>query len=550
MHWNGGALAENVLSSKVVGVKPLAPWGQAVFFGDMECVHAFHKPFLEGFKEYRYLHQHYPDAYFVLNLRDPEAWVASRWEHHGGLYKEFHSFHRRVAVEDLPEQWIADWQEHTQAVRNYFAQNKKFLAFDIDKDTEDKLRDHFAPNISLEQFPDVDRNYLQKRRAKNASVLQSSRAVSKLVPQQRESRAFEHSTIEHCLGEACPPMDEADLRAHSKLYAYWDGQHSVRKKDGTKWGLVENELGPSSGFLIYEAAEKLTRIQGVLNECLRLNRRQKLHLDMQDSRSFGMEGVQNPGIPTLTYNRRDCSKNAILWPLPGYHDIGLRTFAHAASPDKTAFKDKLDRVGWRGNLSGKAGFHKGRMEGRVSTRILKGLMKNGLDEDEEAKLLDELAEISRMELMLRHHFNPDFNLGFTLPAKFRQLNAPDKLGEFCRQRVDPAWFYKFRHILSLSGHDTGSNFFVAANSNSVVLKEEDGWQLFYTHAFKPWQHYIPIKSGGEDLEEKLHWARTHLSECEDMVRASQEICAKFADRNLRANILNGILDGYKTVASN
>src|SRR5699024_2437930 len=103
--------------------------------------------------------------------------------------------------------------------------------------------------------------------------------------------------------------------------------------------------------------------------------------------------------------------------------------------------------------------------------------------------------------------------------------------------------YRFRYILSLPGYDTGSNFLMAANSGSVVMKAEDGWELFYTPLFRPWEHYIPLASDTSDAEEKLDWARRHPDKCRAMVRAANTACAGLADLRLRHATLHRVLDG-------
>ena len=65
-----------------------------------------------------------------------------------------------------------------------------------------------------------------------------------------------------------------------------------------------------------------------------------------------------------------------------------------------------------------------------------------------------------------------------------------------------SWQRQFRYILSMRGNDTGSNFIPALDSNSVVLREEDGWELFYSAAIRAWEHYIPLAPLLSDLDEK------------------------------------------------
>lgn len=543
-HWDRGAIAEDILVSKILNRKPLTRWSGTTFFGDMECVHLFRGPFIEGYKEYEFLHEHYPDAYFVLNTRDPSAWIASRSKHHGGLYAEFHSHHRGIPIGDVPKQWLADWVSHVNSAKAYFANNPRFIEYNIDEDQPEKLRAHFEPQFQLIRFPKVNKKQLlQRRSATKETLVETKTSCRQSSAEPPHNRQFEYETIEHCLGQFCQIPDPINLRSMSSLYGHWDGYDKVFKKDGSEWGLLAYDTRPSRAFLVSQHEDKIRRLQGVLNDCMSLGRCGELHIDMQDARKFGLATIANPSSKTLTYNRRSCARNTVLWPLPMYHDIGYGNFARTTSPDKICFEDKHDVVGWRGKITGQAGFHSGIPNGRPAHKILRNFLRKELSEEDEVRLVEELSKLSRFEFLLRHYHKANFDLGFILTPEFKALSDPSKLGMYCKPRVEPSWFYRFRYILCLSGHDTASNFFVAANSNSVVLKEEDGWELYYTHAFRPWEHYIPIKVGGADVEEKLDWARSHTKECDEMRKARQKVCADLADRHLRNRILNGILDG-------
>nr|WP_237422087.1 glycosyl transferase family 90 [Frigidibacter albus] len=99
--------------------------------------------------------------------------------------------------------------------------------------------------------------------------------------------------------------------------------------------------------------------------------------------------------------------------------------------------------------------------------------------------------------------------------------------------MPPAWFHGFRYLLSLSGRDGGSNFLPAAQTQGVVLKEEDGWELFYSGAFHPWEHFIPLAPGAVDLEERLEWARGNPAACQQMSKAARDVCARIANAETR-----------------
>lgn len=546
MHWKRGRLAEDIIHSKHIGCKPLQEWKLAVFFGDMECCHRFEKPLLEAFKEFEFLHASFPNAYFILNLRDPVDWIASRCAHHGGRYIDFHAHHRNAQISDLPNIWMDDWHRHTRAVRRYFTDSPNFIEFNIDTDAPEKLAEFLADDYHISKFPAPNRSVAAQRKVNGTDALERVRSKSKVAGKQTSfESALIAQMVEHSLGvkEQVHPPSEIEF---SGLFGHWDGDKVVRKKNGRQWDMVRCGLEHGDAFLTKETRAKIGRLQGTLNECLRLGRSCELAIDMQDARKFGWSGEPKPDRQILTYNRRPGARNLVLWPLPGYHDIGQVTYATTETPDELEFDQKRDAVGWRGNLSGRSGFHAGHKYGRPSHQILGDLISPLIDRQDEDKLTQELYGLPRFEFMMRHNLLPDFDLAFTLPNKFSGLDHPEKLGVFCGRREPVSWFYQFKYLVCLSGFDTGSNFFVAANSNSVVLKEEDGWELFYTSLFRPWEHYIPINVGGDDMQEKLDWARAHPVECKEMSKASRQICSMLANPSLRKEFLNCVLDGISS----
>ena len=82
------------------------------------------------------------------------------------------------------------------------------------------------------------------------------------------------------------------------------------------------------------------------------------------------------------------------------------------------------------------------------------------------------------------------------------------------------------------------------SSRSVVFKEEDGWELYYTGCFAPHEHYVPLQKGGGDLEAQLDWARAHPAACAQMVKASRSICEKLANRANMLAIKRALLEDY------
>ncbi len=546
-HWGRGGLAEDIFHAKAAGLRPLQDWPNARLFSDLESVHRYDKPMLEGYKEFRFLEEHFPDALFILNERDPEAWAASRASHHDGQYIRFHAHHLGLPLSEVPHYWLRDWDRHIGDVVAHFEGSEKLIRYNIDTDRPADLAERLAPWFTFGRIPGGPGRKTFERRERQLETLQAQlRGAEPLRRPPPVDRLFVESVARHCAPHAPHPDAPLDTRRHSALQAVWDGRGKVLDRHGKPWPVIRVDGWERDIFLARPRVPKLDRLQGVLNEVLSLHRPRQMEVDMQDGRNLGADGMRAPDVPIVTYNRRPDAANLVLWPLPGYHTIGERHFAQPETPDPIPFEEKADRLAWRGNLAGRAlsGRFDPELPRRPSHQILQDLMKTTRGSETEMALEAEMMQLTRYDFVTRHFGQADFDIGFTLPDQFSRLREGSLLSLYCMKHEPLSWLYGSRYIASLSGHDTGSNFFTAANSNSVVLKEEDGWELFYTGAFRPWQHYVPLEPGAGDVEEKLDWARNNPARCAEMIAASQAMCARFASPKYRREILNLILDSF------
>ena len=78
--------------------------------------------------------------------------------------------------------------------------------------------------------------------------------------------------------------------------------------------------------------------------------------------------------------------------------------------------------------------------------------------------------------------------------------------------------YKF--LINIDGETaTWDAFFWKLYSGSTVLMQESIWETFFTPAFTPWEHYVPLANDFSDLAEKMRWCLTN-----------DQACQKIADR--------------------
>jgi len=291
------------------------------------------------------------------------------------------------------------------------------------------------------------------------------------------------------------------------------------------------------------AAHKPLRSLGVLRAMHDIGVRGTVHMDMQDARNLGLPARPLPA-PVLCYCRRPEARNVALWPLPRYHDLGTQRFLGKTPPDTLAFDDKRDAVVWRGALSGRT--RPMRPGGRNCMHLIAALETAPTAKDG-APILAELRKNLRFGMVFDRATAPDFDLGLTCDDRIAASLARHGVGHLVKPSRPMSWQRQFRYILSMRGNDTGSNFIPALDSNSVVLREEDGWELFYSAAIRPWEHYIPLAPLLSDLDEKLDWARANPAECKAIAARARALCGFLGDARLRDLHLRAVYDHYRAI---
>jgi len=103
---------------------------------------------------YEELYRAYPNAYFILTVRNPESWLNSVQSHFG--INEY-PYHERIYTSLDPfksrELYLARFTDHNQAIREFFKGNDNFLEFSIESDGWEQLAGHLGLKIPITKFP-------------------------------------------------------------------------------------------------------------------------------------------------------------------------------------------------------------------------------------------------------------------------------------------------------------------------------------------------------------------------------------------------------------
>jgi hypothetical protein len=114
-----------------------------------DLISASNTRFVEGNSFFPALHDTFPEAYFVLNERDVEAWLRSRVQHSKGTFLQRAMSYHAADKEGVLGIWRRQYAEHTAKVLSHFAGNPRFIHFRIDRDPIEKMVDFLAPDFRI-----------------------------------------------------------------------------------------------------------------------------------------------------------------------------------------------------------------------------------------------------------------------------------------------------------------------------------------------------------------------------------------------------------------
>lgn len=151
VHWDEGRLAQRIFDNLAGDKDLLFGYEDYQAFGDMEFIDGAR--FLEGYKLYRQFAAQYPDSVFILNTRDREQWIQSRFRHNDGGYAAMHrSYYAAGSDEELAEIWRGEWDSHHRDVLDFFDPGEyRFFTWRIEDDLPRLLAEH-VPELSIDRI--------------------------------------------------------------------------------------------------------------------------------------------------------------------------------------------------------------------------------------------------------------------------------------------------------------------------------------------------------------------------------------------------------------
>lgn len=161
VHWEKGEIARKFLKRKELGQDPFKDYNGSIISGNT-FVSAFTDMMdfddgsaIEPYKDYKYIFDFYPDAFYILNVRPVDNWIKSRLSHQqGNFYKNY--LFVSSNQDKIVEFWRKEWEEHLHGVDLFFkGKRANYLKFDIENDDPKVLCDFLNKkfnNVSIENY--------------------------------------------------------------------------------------------------------------------------------------------------------------------------------------------------------------------------------------------------------------------------------------------------------------------------------------------------------------------------------------------------------------
>lgn len=135
----------------LAGLPPAEGLDDFEAFFDMEYDFPRNAIKLENFKHFAAFAEAYPNAKFILNLRDKEAWLRSRARHQDGDYLSRSMVRLGMDEAQTLQYWADDFDRHHDAVREYFlTQQGRLMEFKLEEDPIDELVDFCQPKFDID----------------------------------------------------------------------------------------------------------------------------------------------------------------------------------------------------------------------------------------------------------------------------------------------------------------------------------------------------------------------------------------------------------------
>lgn len=175
-------------------------------------------------------------------------------------------------------------------------------------------------------------------------------------------------------------------------------------------------------------------------------------------------------------------------------------------PDDILFKDKQNKIFWRGAATGNLCYPANRFS------------------------------------LIEKYFNKEKNIdvGFSNTTQLKY-----EFTKYVKGRCGKTAFLNNKYLLSLEGNAQESGLIWKLNSNSLVLMPKPratSWLM--ETSLVPDYHYVLLSDDFSDLEEKLDWCDNHQQECIEIVKNANNFMKQFSNKDKEEKLELDVINTY------
>ena len=121
------------------------------------------------------------------------------------------------------------------------------------------------------------------------------------------------------------------------------------------------------------------------------------------------------------------------------------------------------------------------------------------------------------------------------------IKKMESMGIVIKKGINNAEKSNYKYIINVDGSVSAFRLGYELSMNSVILKVDSKYKMWYSDLLKPYQEYIPIKSDCSDLIEKIMWCKNNDSECKKIANNAVKFYKKYLSEEGILNYMQNML---------
>ena len=115
--------------------------------------------------------------------------------------------------------------------------------------------------------------------------------------------------------------------------------------------------------------------------------------------------------------------------------------------------------------------------------------------------------------------------------KFQNVRELKNKGVVPVNYVDHEKQSKYKYIIYIEGNSAAYRLSYMLSKNSVILKVESKYKLWFEHLLIAYEHYVPIKEDLSDLADVIKWCKLNDKKCKKIASNANAFCKKHFNRD-------------------